>query len=200
MLTTGYRLLSRCRVFTLQKLSIEDCNTILQRAMNQHAASSQSPKLDDELLRFLASAADGDARVALSSLELALASSESNIDRQTLMDSLRKAHLAYDRTGDQHYDTISALHKSVRGSDANAALYWLARMLESGDDPLYVARRVVRMASEDIGSADPTALPLAIAAYQACQLVGMPECDVSLVVILRTTRSYVLPRSFLRKR
>ena len=115
--------------------------------------------VDDDLLEFLAAAADGDARVALSTLDLALKSGDS-VSKEVLRESLLKAHLQYDRTGDNHYNTISALHKSIRGSDANAALYWLARMLEGGEDPLYVARRMVRMAAEDIGNADPAALPL----------------------------------------
>ncbi|GAA5907480.1 hypothetical protein JCM8208_001389 [Rhodotorula glutinis] len=148
--------------------------------------------LDPPLLRFLASAADGDARVALSSLELALSATRrtgaegggGTIDREELKRGLRKAHMQYDRSGDAHYDTISALHKSVRGSDANAALYYLARMLEGGDDPLYVARRLVRMASEDVGLANPHALPQALAAYQATQLVGLPECDCILAQVV----------------
>ncbi|GAA6010112.1 hypothetical protein JCM10207_007564 [Rhodosporidiobolus poonsookiae] len=138
--------------------------------------------LDFPLIRFLAAAADGDARVALSSLELAISAVKATpagqtIDREELKRALRKAHLQYDRNGEAHYDTISALHKAVRGSDADAALYWLARMLEGGEDPLYVARRCVRMASEDIGTANPQALPQALAAYQSCLLIGMPECD-----------------------
>ncbi|KAK4055844.1 DNA-dependent ATPase mgs1 [Microbotryomycetes sp. JL221] len=187
-------LLSRCRVFVLRKLEADDIFKLLVRALRMHALSDpesepSSPMpvpagpIDASLLRFLASASDGDARVALSSLELALAATTDTtkpLSRQRLKAQLRKAHLQYDRTGDQHYDTISALHKSIRGSDADASLYWLARMLEGGDDPLYVARRLIRVASEDVGSANPQALPQAVAAYQACQLVGMPECDVML--------------------
>ncbi|GAA5833123.1 hypothetical protein JCM5353_004241 [Sporobolomyces roseus] len=145
------------------------------------------PSLDSSLLRFLASAADGDARVALSSLELALSATKdgnAKVDREELKKGLRKAHLQYDRSGDHHYDTISALHKAVRGSDANAALYWLARMLEGGDDPLYVSRRLIRMASEDIGLANPSLLGQAVAAYQATQLIGMPECDCILAQVV----------------
>ncbi|GAA5941708.1 hypothetical protein JCM3775_003643 [Rhodotorula graminis] len=224
-------LLSRCRVFVLQKLTSDDVFRILVRALRllheqktgerlpearevvgvkpePDAAPSSRPApvstapdpvfehtgaLDTPLLRFLASAADGDARVALSSLELALSATRRSdaegggggaIDREELKRGLRKAHMQYDRSGDAHYDTISALHKSVRGSDANAALYYLARMLEGGDDPLYVARRLVRMASEDIGLANPHALPQALAAYQATQLVGMPECDCILAQVV----------------
>ncbi|KPV74424.1 uncharacterized protein RHOBADRAFT_15720, partial [Rhodotorula graminis WP1] len=199
-------LLSRCRVFVLQKLTSDDVFRILVRALrllHEQKTGERLPEarevvghtgaLDTPLLRFLASAADGDARVALSSLELALSATRRSdaegggggaIDREELKRGLRKAHMQYDRSGDAHYDTISALHKSVRGSDANAALYYLARMLEGGDDPLYVARRLVRMASEDIGLANPHALPQALAAYQATQLVGMPECDCILAQVV----------------
>ncbi|BGP17538.1 hypothetical protein JCM10213_004080 [Rhodosporidiobolus nylandii] len=167
-----------------------------------HLASDpifQHTPLDLPLLRFLAAAADGDARVALSSLDLALSAIAATpvgqpLDRDELKRSLRKAHLQYDRNGENHYDTISALHKSVRGGDADAALYWLARMLEGGEDPLYVARRCVRMASEDIGLANPDALPQALAAYQATQLIGMPECDCILaqtVVMLAESKKSV---------
>ncbi|GAA5889660.1 hypothetical protein JCM6882_007096 [Rhodosporidiobolus microsporus] len=143
---------------------------------------SHSGAIDYPLVRFLAAAADGDARVALSSLELALAAVKAApagrpVDKEELKRGLRKAHLQYDRNGENHYDIISALHKSVRSGEADSALYWLARMLQGGEDPLYVARRCVRMASEDIGLANPDALPQALAAYQATQLIGMPECD-----------------------
>ncbi|GAA5956986.1 hypothetical protein JCM21900_006724 [Sporobolomyces salmonicolor] len=153
----------------------------------EEAILSAFPSLDAALLHFLSSAADGDARVALSSLELALSATkdvEGKVDREELKKGLRKAHLQYDRTGDHHYDTISALHKSVRGSASDAALYWLAVMLESGDDPLYIARRLIRMASEDIGLANPLALQQAVAAYQATQLLGMPECDCILAQVV----------------
>ncbi|KAM0786535.1 hypothetical protein ACM66B_001992 [Microbotryomycetes sp. NB124-2] len=191
-------LLSRCRVFVLHKLEPDDVYKLLVRALRASMAGDNGEPvgststdneaippglIDEPLLRFLASAADGDARVALSSLELAIAATKDTgrpISREALKAQLRKAHLQYDRTGDHHYDTISALHKSVRGSDADASLYWLARMLEGGDDPLYVARRLIRVASEDVGLANPQALPQAVAAYQACLLVGMPECDITL--------------------
>lgn len=183
-------LLSRSRVFVLEKLSPDDLLRVLKRALDivrreglgddEDAATTENVEIDDELLRFLASAADGDARVALSSLELALSAKQQGVQLSLaeMKTQLRKAHLQYDRSGDHHYDTISALHKSVRGGDANAALYWLARMLEAGDDPLYVARRIIRMASEDIGLANPSALQQCVVAYQATQLIGMPECDV----------------------
>ncbi|KWU41310.1 P-loop containing nucleoside triphosphate hydrolase protein, partial [Rhodotorula sp. JG-1b] len=202
-------LLSRCRVFVLNKLTPDDIFRILaetgdnpsgapaeQGHTDPTAASvpnvadpvfAHTGPIDPDLVRFLAAAADGDARVALSALDLALSAtrgSKGEISRDELKRSLRKAHLQYDRTGDHHYDTISALHKAVRGSDANAALYWLARMLEGGDDPLFVARRLVRMASEDVGLANPQALPQALSAYQATQLIGLPECDCILAQVV----------------
>ncbi|GAA5868055.1 hypothetical protein JCM1840_003668 [Sporobolomyces johnsonii] len=163
------------------------CASSSDPTAEEEAILSAFPSLDAALLQFLASAADGDARVALSSLELALSATkdvEGKVDRDELKKGLRKAHLQYDRTGDHHYDTISALHKSVRGSASDAALYWLAVMLESGDDPLYIARRLIRMASEDIGLANPLALQQAVAAYQATQLLGMPECDCILAQVV----------------
>ncbi|KAM0756406.1 P-loop containing nucleoside triphosphate hydrolase protein [Meredithblackwellia eburnea MCA 4105] len=181
-------LLSRCRVFILEKLSTQNLIKVLQRALRITGKTSEETKaIDEDLLRFLAAAADGDARVAITSLELALAATadrEEPLGSEELKRELRRAHLQYDRSGDLHYDTISALHKSVRGGDANAALYWLARMLEGGDDPLYVARRLIRMASEDVGNANPSALPQAVAAYQATQLIGMPECDCILAQVV----------------
>lgn len=181
-------LLSRMRVFVLEKLGADDIFALLVRALKAASDESEpaSSTLDESLLRFLASAADGDARVALSSLELAISATRDTsapLSREELKAQLRKAHLQYDRSGDAHCDTISALHKSVRGSNADAALYWLARMLEAGDDPLYVARRLIRMASEDVGTADPTVLPEAVAAYQAALLIGMPECDCVLAQV-----------------
>ncbi|GAA5987699.1 hypothetical protein JCM11641_002563 [Rhodosporidiobolus odoratus] len=167
---------------TASAASLEGSSTTKPDPLASDPILAHTGALDLPLLRFLAAAADGDARVALSSLDLALSAIKATpsgqpLDKEELKQSLRKAHLQYDRNGENHYDTISALHKSVRGSDANAALYWLARMLEGGEDPLYVARRCVRMASEDIGLANPQALPQALAAYQATQLIGMPECD-----------------------
>jgi putative ATPase len=132
-------------------------------------------------------AADGDARTALNGLELAVNSSPKEKDGtipltvEHLRSALQRTHFLYDKGGEEHYNIISALHKSLRGSDADAALYWMARMLESGEDPLYVARRLVRFASEDVGMADPNALQQAVSAYQACHFIGMPECNVILV-------------------
>lgn len=199
-------LLSRCRTFTLSKLSEQDVFDILKRALahevpdlptpspspsmsnDVHSAlpssSEPGPRLltadDFALLHYLSSFADGDARTGLNLLELAL-----DLCRRpgTTPDSIKRSltqTLVYDRAGDQHYDTISAFHKSVRGSSPDAALYYLARMLQSGEDPLYVARRMVVMASEDIGLADNAMLPLATAAYAAAERLGMPECRINL--------------------
>jgi putative ATPase len=139
----------------------------------------------DETIAYLAAVANGDARSALNALELAVQSSESKngsivVDRKSIEESLQRTHLLYDKGGEEHYNIISALHKSMRGNDPDAALYWLGRMLEGGEDPLYVARRLVRFASEDVGLADPQALPQAVAAYQASHFIGMPECGVVL--------------------
>jgi putative ATPase len=191
-------LLSRCRTFTLQKLTDEDVATILNRAIEaERAKYHPSDLVDDELIRYLAAFADGDARTALNLLEMAMElSSRPGMTLDLLKQALTKT-LVYDRAGDQHYDTISAFHKSVRGSDADAALYYLARMLQSGEDPLYVARRIVVIASEDVGLADNSMLPLATACYQACQTIGMPECRINLAHVTvalcqapKSTRAY----------
>ncbi|KAK8086819.1 ATPase [Apiospora phragmitis] len=193
-------LLSRCRTFTLQKLSTENVLNILQRALQMEQTGSStppSPLLDDELLTYLANFADGDARIALNLLEVAFSiSTRTEITKADIKAALTKT-LVYDRAGDQHYDTISAFHKSVRGSDADAALYYLARMLQSGEDPLFVARRMVVIASEDVGLADNTLLPLATATYTATQQIGMPEariplahCTVALCQAPKSTKAY----------
>ncbi|KAI0137506.1 DNA polymerase III, clamp loader complex, gamma/delta/delta subunit [Xylariales sp. AK1849] len=193
-------LLSRCRTFTLQKLTTEDINNILLRAVQLEQSASSSPPLsliDTELLTYLSNFADGDARTALNLLELAISlSTRENITKVDIKAALTKT-LVYDRAGDQHYDTISAFHKSVRGSDADAALYYLARMLQSGEDPLFVARRMVVIASEDVGLADNTMLPLATATFTATQQIGMPEariplahCAVALSLAPKSTRAY----------
>lgn len=173
-------LLSRCRVFVLQMLDTDALVAILRRALTDEDRGLGSRRLsvDDDTLAYLAMMANGDARVALNALELAARTG--TVDRKRVADALQKTHLLYDRAGEEHYNVISALHKSMRGSDANAALYWLGRMLEAGEDPLYVARRLVRFASEDIGLADPNALVQAVAASQASHQLGMPECNVIL--------------------
>ncbi len=171
-------LLSRCRTFTLDDLKEDHLVTILQRALA--AENCDSPLLDDSMLEYFARFSDGDARTALNLLELAMNLSKNpDMTKEKIQQSLTKT-LVYDRAGDQHYDSISALHKSIRGSNADAALYYLARMLESGEDPRYIARRLVVVASEDVGLADNTMLPLAMAAYTACEKIGMPECRINL--------------------
>jgi putative ATPase len=191
-------LLSRCRTFTLQKLTDDDIATILNRALEAERTNyNTSDLVNDGLVNYLAAFADGDARTALNLLEMAMElSSRPGMTLDSLKQALTKT-LVYDRAGDQHYDTISAFHKSVRGSDADAALYYLARMLQSGEDPLYVARRMVVIASEDVGLADNSMLPLATACYQACQTIGMPECRINLAHVTvalcqapKSTRAY----------
>ena len=182
-------LLSRCRTFKLASLTTEDVKRILLRALAQEHdgpdAPPLSPLVDEELVSYLSAFADGDARTALNLLELALSLTTKPREDGTLLtkDDIKAAltkTFVYDRAGDQHYDTISAFHKSIRGSDPDAALYYLARMLQSGEDPLFVARRMVVVASEDVGLADATLLPLATAAYTAAQQLGMPEARIPL--------------------
>ncbi|KAF2668656.1 AAA family ATPase [Microthyrium microscopicum] len=172
-------LLSRCRTFTLSKLTDENIVTIMTRALEKESISKSS-LLDTQMLEYLAAFADGDARTALNLLEIAMDLSErEGMTAEGIKKSLTQT-LVYDRAGDQHYDTISAFHKSIRGSDPDAALYYLARMLQSGEDPLYIARRLIVVASEDVGMADNTMLPLATAAYTACEKIGMPEARINL--------------------
>jgi putative ATPase len=174
-------LLSRCRTFTLQKLTEANVVDILDRALLKEGLNyCPSALVDDELVRYLAAFADGDARTALNLLELAMElSKRTAMTRDDLKKSLTKT-LVYDRAGDQHYDTISAFHKSIRGSDPDAALYYLARMLQSGEDALYIARRLIVVASEDIGLADNAMLSLATATYTAVEKVGLPEARINL--------------------
>jgi putative ATPase len=173
-------LLSRTRVFVLEKLNIEDLERIIARAIKdkKNGLGGAGIKLGKKEMRFLAEMSDGDARIALGTLEFA-AEMEKNISRRTIEDALQKT-IMYDKTGEEHYNLISALHKSMRGSDADAALYYLARMLEGGEDPLYIARRLIRFASEDIGIANSQALTQAVATYEACHFIGVPECSVNL--------------------
>jgi putative ATPase len=163
-------LLSRSRVFRLEALEREDLEEIVRRGLAELAV-----EIEDDAREGLLQAARGDARIALNALESASALSGSPVTLEAVREALQRPHLLYDKTGDQHYDLISALIKSVRGSDADAAVYWLARILEAGEDPLFIARRLVILASEDVGLADPAALPLAVAAQQAAHFVGMPE-------------------------
>ena len=180
-------LLSRCKVFVLQALRKEELVRLLERAVSDpRGFGGQRIVLEDGLLQLMAVFANGDARMALSTLEMAVLNGEMAADgtvtvtRAVLEQCTSKKTLLYDKNGEEHYNLISALHKSMRNSDPDAAVYWLARMLEGGEDPLYVARRLVRFASEDIGLADPRALTVAENAYQACHWLGMPECTVHL--------------------
>ena len=180
-------LLSRCKVFVLQALKTEELTSLLRRAItDERGFGNQKVEISDELLEVIANFANGDARSALSTLEMAVlngdidAEGTTKVTNETIEQCISKKSLLYDKSGEEHYNLISALHKSMRNSDPDAAVYWLARMLEAGEDPLYVARRVVRFASEDVGLADPRALEIAVASYQACHFIGMPECSVHL--------------------
>ena len=179
-------LLSRCRVFVLKGLVTEDIVRILKHALtDERGFGREHVKITEEMLRIIAEFSNGDARSALTTLEMVVLNGKQGPDGiEVTMDTLEqctsKKSLLYDKNGEEHYNLISALHKSMRNSDPDAAVYWLARMLEAGEDPLYVARRVVRFASEDVGLADSRALEIAVAAYQACHFIGMPECSVNL--------------------
>jgi putative ATPase len=181
-------LLSRCRVLVVQPLAETAVADLLRRALadTERGLGRLNLSIDDEAARFLADVTDGDARRALGALEIAsaLARSTGRIDLATARKALSRKALLYDKSGEEHYNLISALHKSIRNSDADAGLYWLARMLEGGEDPLYVARRLVRFASEDIGLADPHALTLAMAAQQAVHFIGQPEGDLALAELV----------------
>lgn len=174
-------LVSRTRVFVLKKLNEEALEKILVRAATdaKNGLGQKNLVLAEGVLALVAKLANGDARMALNTLEAA-ATQKKEITPELIKSIIQKAHLYYDKDGEQHYDIISALHKSMRGGDADAALYWLVRMLEGGEDPLYVARRLVRFASEDVGLADNFALVLANATFDACHKLGMPECGVHL--------------------
>lgn len=174
-------LLSRCRVFVLKPLSKNHLVKILKRALEdkENGLGKLKIKIEDEVIDLIAEMSNGDARVALNVLEYASSLSH-NITKSIVKEAFQKSSLFYDKDGEEHYNIISALHKSMRGSDADAALYWLARMLEAGEDPLYIARRLIRFASEDVGLANSQALEQAVAAYQACHFIGMPECNVIL--------------------
>ena len=180
-------LLSRCKVFVLRALNEEALTGLLRRALEDpRGFGGQRVETEEGVLELIARFANGDARTALSTLEMAVLNGELREDgaalvtRETVEQCTSRKSLLYDKNGEEHYNLISALHKSMRNSDPDAAVYWLARMLEAGEDPLYVARRVTRFAAEDVGLADPRALELAVAAYQACHAIGMPECTVHL--------------------
>ncbi|MFH2062819.1 MAG: replication-associated recombination protein A [bacterium] len=189
-------LLSRCKVFVLTALKPAEIEQLLRRAVEdvERGFGGRRIEAEDGVLGFLSEVADGDARSALNLLEMTVKSTPERqvkavageadrvikLELDAVRRLVRRSHLRYDRDGDEHYNIISALHKSLRGSDADAALYWLGRMLESGESPLYVARRLVRFASEDIGLADPNALVQALAAFDAAHKLGLPECNVCL--------------------
>lgn len=180
-------LLSRCQVLVLKELSNNDILTLLKRALNdKRGYANLKINISDSNLMLIAEYANGDARKALGALEVVVTNlltdtnKSINVEKEDILNSLNNKTLLYDKNGDEHYNIISALHKSMRNSDVDAAIYWLARMLEAGEEPLYIARRIVRFASEDIGLADINALNLAINTYQACHFLGMPECNVHL--------------------
>ena len=185
-------LLSRCKVFVLHQLSAEDIAQLIRNAVKDpRGFGEQDLRISDDVIDALANFANGDARTALSTLEMMVLNADHSADHadgheiitvttEDFEQCTSRKSLLYDKQGEEHYNLISALHKSMRNSDADAAVYWLARMLESGEDPMYIARRVTRFAAEDVGLADPRALELSVAAFQACHLIGMPECSVHL--------------------
>ena len=179
-------LLSRCRVFVLNALTIENITQMLSNALTDgRGFADMHVQISPDLLSIIASYANGDARVALSTLEMVIINSEQidgsiTVTKELVAQCITNKSLLYDKSGEEHYNIISALHKSMRNSDTDAAVYWLARMLEAGENPLYIARRIIRFASEDVGMADSRALEIAVTAYQACHFLGMPECNVHL--------------------
>ena len=180
-------LLSRCKVFVLHALSTENIVKLLKRALeDERGFGGQKVEIAQDLIAAIANFANGDARGALSTLEMAVLNGDDDgqggirVTAQNIEQCTSRKSLLYDKKGEEHYNLISALHKSMRNSDPDAAVYWLARMLEAGEDPVYIARRVTRFASEDVGLADPRALSIAIDAFEACRLIGMPECSVHL--------------------
>ena len=200
-------LLSRCKVFVLKELTATDLTAMLSHALRDARGFGRSTvHMEESLLSTIATFANGDARTALNTLEMAVLNGEISSDgsitvtAETLEQCLGKKTLLYDKNGEEHYNLISALHKSMRNSDPDAAVYWLARMLEAGEDPLFIARRLIRFASEDIGLADCQALQIAVAAYQACHFNGMPECNLNLaqavVYLSLAPRSNALYRAY----
>ena len=180
-------LLSRCKVFVLKELSSDDILTLLKRAIiDERGFGKEKINISKENLKIIANFANGDARNALTTLDMIITNAEIDkngilqVSKDIIENCISKKALLYDKNGEEHYNIISALHKSMRNSDPDAAVYWLARMLEAGEDPLYIARRITRFASEDIGLADTNALNVAINTYQACHFLGMPECNVHL--------------------
>ena len=184
-------LLSRCKVFVLNSLETEDILALLKYALtSDRGYGQQNIQISDENLYHIASFANGDARMALNTLEMIILNTVANeegiyiVTSQMIEQCTNRSSFLYDKKGEEHYNIISALHKSMRNSDVDAAIYWTSRMLEAGEDPLYIARRLIRFASEDIGMADSRALEIAIAGYQACHFLGYPECDVHLTHVV----------------
>lgn len=180
-------LLSRCKVFVLKALDETDLKELLSHALaSPKGFGNMEIAIGEEHLFAIARFANGDARTALNTLEMAVLNGEIDSDgkihvnAEVLSQCMNRRSLLYDKNGEEHYNLISALHKSMRNSDPDAAVYWLCRMLDGGEEPLYIARRLIRFASEDVGMADSQALQVAVAAYQACHFLGMPECDVHL--------------------
>ena len=179
-------LLSRCRVFVLKALEVEDLAKLIRQALTHPAGfAGQNVQITDGQIQQIAAFANGDARTALNTLEMVVTNAKISAEGMLVTDEvlsqcISRKSLLYDKNGEEHYNLISALHKSMRNSDPDAALYWMCRMLEGGEDPLYIARRLIRFASEDVGMADSQALNVAVVAYQACHFLGMPECDVHL--------------------
>ena len=179
-------LLSRCKVFVLNPLTVDDIVLLLKKAISdKRGFGGMKIKISKQILETIATFSNGDARGALSTLEMVILNGDRQNDTITVSKEIveqvtSKKSFLYDKKGEEHYNLISALHKSMRNSDPDAAVYWLARMLEAGEDPLYIARRVVRFASEDVGLADPRAMEVAVSAYQACHFIGVPECNVCL--------------------
>jgi putative ATPase len=179
-------LLSRCKVFVLHPLTVDELSAILRNAIkNPRGFGNTAVDITDEQVRIIATFANGDARTLLNTLEMVLTNSPEiggkiKVSDKIVEQCINKKLLLYDKSGDEHFNLISALHKSMRNSDVQASVYWLARMLEAGENPLYIARRVTRFASEDVGMADSRALEVAVAAYHACHFIGMPECSVHL--------------------
>ena len=180
-------LLSRCRVFVLKALEASDIIKLLKNALTHpQGFGGQDIDISDDIISAIAIFSNGDARSALSTLEMVILNSELRPDgkiivtKEAFEQCTERKSLLYDKNGEEHYNLISALHKSMRNSDPDAAVYWMMRMLEGGEDPLYIARRVLRFAAEDVGLADPRAMEVGVAAYQACHFIGVPECNVHL--------------------
>ncbi len=179
-------LLSRCKVFVLQALDEDDIMQVLHQALHSKKGYGHLQiHIDEDTLHMIALFSNGDARTALNTLEMAVLNANEtdqgiSIDKEIIVQITSRKSLLYDKNGEEHYNLISALHKSMRNSDVDASIYWLSRMLEGGEDPLYIARRLVRFASEDVGMADSRALEICVAVYQACHYIGMPECSVHL--------------------